>query len=308
MVPPVPRVIFWHPGAVAWHIGPNYVSWVPLAPGEIYYGYRYYGPYSVNLNRPNLSIPRNIFVNAKVKDAVVTLPKDSFFKKHPVAKIEIKENPFLNPGKISGPPVEKPLPQDKVKTPSRVLKEFPKVPKTEFKTERVPLPKEGRKEIFPSETRSKGIELKLSTSPNYTKVQERGAIQPSPVPKRIHEMTPRKESIPDPVVRGEKFLPNRVSSENRNLNFPPLKERVDRPSGYQERGEKKNPIPLSGGEKSKVGRLSPLIESQKFNGSTPPLQKRIEATSPPPRNEKTLTERSFQGGSQFSIPLQPKWK
>ncbi|MGB9630271.1 MAG: DUF6600 domain-containing protein, partial [Thermodesulfobacteriota bacterium] len=130
-VPPVPRVIFWHPGAVAWHIGPNYVSWVPLAPGEIYYGYRYYGPYSVNLNRPNLSIPRNIFVNAKVKDAVVTLPKDSFFKKHPVAKIEIKENPFLNPGKISGPPVEKPLPQDKVKTPSRVLKEFPKVPKTE---------------------------------------------------------------------------------------------------------------------------------------------------------------------------------
>jgi hypothetical protein len=42
-VPPVRVAIFWGPGFVGWVQTPTYVSWVPLAPGEIYYGHGNYG-------------------------------------------------------------------------------------------------------------------------------------------------------------------------------------------------------------------------------------------------------------------------
>ena len=47
-VPPVHRSVFWTPGAVAWYQGYDSVFWVPLAPREYYYGYGYFGPYSIN--------------------------------------------------------------------------------------------------------------------------------------------------------------------------------------------------------------------------------------------------------------------
>jgi len=51
-----------------------------LAPGEIYYGRRDYGPQSVNINQVNINIQKNVYSNARVKDAVVTVQKDSFSK------------------------------------------------------------------------------------------------------------------------------------------------------------------------------------------------------------------------------------
>ena len=53
--PPVTAPVLWRPGFVAWILTPTYVSWVPLAPGEIYYGHRYYGPNSVNATNLNIN-------------------------------------------------------------------------------------------------------------------------------------------------------------------------------------------------------------------------------------------------------------
>jgi len=50
-VPPPRQGIIWNPGAVAWNISSSHVSWIPLAPGEIYYGRRDYGPQSVNITK-----------------------------------------------------------------------------------------------------------------------------------------------------------------------------------------------------------------------------------------------------------------
>ncbi len=136
-VPPFRHGAIWNPGAVAWNIGPTYVSWVPLAPGEIYYGNRYYGPQSVNINQVNINIQKNVYINARVKDAVVTVHRDSFFRRNPL-RIPQVENPFLNPGKISAPPTEKPGFLDGKKAPSRFIKES--VGKVQ--SEREPLPKE----------------------------------------------------------------------------------------------------------------------------------------------------------------------
>ena len=37
----------WYPGRVAWIHHQGYVGWLPLAPGEVYYAHRYWGPESV---------------------------------------------------------------------------------------------------------------------------------------------------------------------------------------------------------------------------------------------------------------------
>jgi len=101
-VPPFRRDVIWNPGAVAWNIGPGRVLWVPLAPGEIYYGQRHYGPQSININQVNINIQKNVYINARVKDAVVTVHKDSFYRKN-LAKVTQAENPFLKPVKVSAP-------------------------------------------------------------------------------------------------------------------------------------------------------------------------------------------------------------
>jgi hypothetical protein len=48
-VPPVTREVYWSPGYVGWVRTPDYVAWVPLAPGEMYYGRGNYGRHSVNI-------------------------------------------------------------------------------------------------------------------------------------------------------------------------------------------------------------------------------------------------------------------
>jgi hypothetical protein len=121
-VPPFRHAAIWNPGAVAWNIGTTYVSWVPLAPGEIYYGHGYYGPQSVNINRVNVTIQKNAYINAQVKDAVVTIYKDSFFRKNPVRITQVA-SPFQTATKVSGPPIEKPVFSEGKKAPSRLIKE-----------------------------------------------------------------------------------------------------------------------------------------------------------------------------------------
>lgn len=95
-VPPKKGYVYWAPGYVAWVYTPGYVAWVPLAPYEIYYGYGYFGPYSVNII--NIDIRKikvkTIYKNIHVKNAVTIVHKDTFIKGKP-DKIKIDENPFI---------------------------------------------------------------------------------------------------------------------------------------------------------------------------------------------------------------------
>lgn len=51
-VPPRRGDVHWSPGFVGWFSYGSSVGWVPLAPGETYYGYGSYGSFSVNLGAP----------------------------------------------------------------------------------------------------------------------------------------------------------------------------------------------------------------------------------------------------------------
>jgi len=96
-VPPVRGAVYWGPGFVGWVQTPTYVSWVPLAPGEIYYGHGYYGPHSVNIttvNITNINVTRIQYRNIHVHNAVTIIHRDTFVTGRHV-DIHIRENPFL---------------------------------------------------------------------------------------------------------------------------------------------------------------------------------------------------------------------
>lgn len=132
-VPPRRGFSYWGPGYVGWVYTPTYVSWVPLAPGEIYYGRGYYGPYSVNIKNvtvQNITAVRPVYKNIHVDHAVTTLHRDAFTTgRH--AQLTAKENLFLKekrvmaspekrPGKETAMPVIKDIPQAK-QPPSRIV-------------------------------------------------------------------------------------------------------------------------------------------------------------------------------------------
>jgi hypothetical protein len=190
---------------VAWNISSSHVSWVPLAPGEIYYGRRDYGPQSVNINQVNINIQKNFYINGRVKDAVVTVQKDSFSKRNPV-KVTQVDNPFLKPANISISPTEKPFSVGDKKTPSRFINESVK----KVQSERKPLLKEWEKD-------SKGIEQKQITEGSGKKTvseiaQNRGggAVQSNHQINSSPKNAVEKNSISVPT--GEKANSVRKSS------------------------------------------------------------------------------------------------
>lgn len=98
-IPPVRGAVYWGPGWVGWVVTPTYLGWVPLAPGEVYYGYGYYGPGSVNIINVNINtivVNRN-YKNIHVKNSVTVIDRNDFEKGRwkPVKVKEDRENPFL---------------------------------------------------------------------------------------------------------------------------------------------------------------------------------------------------------------------
>jgi hypothetical protein len=105
-VPPARGDVYWGPGFVGWVYTPAYVSWVPLAPREIYYGHGNYGPHSVDIRNVNTNMTtiRNVtYRNIHVNNAVTTLHHDAFTTGRSI-KGATKENPFLRDRRVMGAP------------------------------------------------------------------------------------------------------------------------------------------------------------------------------------------------------------
>jgi hypothetical protein len=106
-VPPVRGAVYWGPGFVGWVYTPDYVAWVPLAPRETYYGYGYYGPYSVNITNINITRIniRNVYRNVYANNGVTVISNDTFVTGKP-SGVRVGHNPFLtdriNVGSPSG--------------------------------------------------------------------------------------------------------------------------------------------------------------------------------------------------------------
>ncbi|MGE5238014.1 MAG: DUF6600 domain-containing protein [Chloroflexota bacterium] len=133
-IPPVRTSVYWSPGYVGWVYTPEYVAWVPLSPGDVYYGYGYYGPRSVNLINANINkiTVNKVYRNVQVRDAVTVVNRQSFVTGRG-DRVAIRGNPFLSqhasvgsprirPEKSSFIPVVKDIPQ--AKQPPRAIREL----------------------------------------------------------------------------------------------------------------------------------------------------------------------------------------
>jgi hypothetical protein len=134
-VPPARAAVYWGPGFVGWVHTPAYVAWIPLAPREIYYGYGYYGPRSVNIININVhkTVIKNVYRNVYIDDAVTVVHADTFISGRHV-NFRMKKNPFLKrkvnigrpakrPGRASFIPIIKKVPH--LKQPPRHIKNMP---------------------------------------------------------------------------------------------------------------------------------------------------------------------------------------
>ncbi len=122
-IPPVATAVIWNPGAVGWITGPEFVAWIPLAPGEIYYGHRHYGPWSVNITNiqvTNIQVT-NVFVNATATHGVVVVHKEAFLGggRGP-ASFTAPKDVFAAGGRVTpGPPPLRPVVARSLPVPSK---------------------------------------------------------------------------------------------------------------------------------------------------------------------------------------------
>jgi len=123
-VPPPATAVYWGPGFVAWINTPTYVSWVPLAPRETYYGHGYYGPWSVdvrkvNINRINIT---SVYINAQVVNAVTVVGRQTFLTGRPERIANVPRNPFKERVRVSaGRPQIAPVRATALPDPSRTV-------------------------------------------------------------------------------------------------------------------------------------------------------------------------------------------
>jgi len=209
--PPKRGAVYWGPGFVAWISTPAYVSWVPLAPGEIYYGYGYYGPHSVNLTKVNITridVRRVVYKNVRAPHAVNVIHRETFVKGRKV-DFRLNENPFLKerihigrpdikPERATRMPVIKEIPHAK-KPPESIRQDRAKRPvfvKPETPPREMPVkPREGKPEqkIFkkPEELKPRGKEVDKFEGRPGVRGGEKPA-EPRKIEKRIEKPSSSK--------------------------------------------------------------------------------------------------------------------
>ncbi|OGP53922.1 MAG: hypothetical protein A2162_03860, partial [Deltaproteobacteria bacterium RBG_13_52_11b] len=277
-VPPIRGAVYWGPGFVGWVYTPTYVSWVPLAPREIYYGHGHYGPHSVNItkvNVTNINVTKIVYKNVHVHNSVTVLHHDTFVRgKH--MDVKVKENPFLREKINIGRPDIKP------EKPTRMpaVREIPdrkrppeKVRQIQVKEtqERRPLAKQRNDSVLTPGKPPKQLEVKGKEVKPYEQRSEptRGGRTPE---KRIEKPTspertgsPKEYKAPErttgkptettkPLERGtektREYKPAERGLERPRDVKPTEKGGVEKPREYKspEGGSQKSPSRPQGRE------------------------------------------------------------
>jgi hypothetical protein len=282
-IPPTRGAVYWGPGFVGWVYTPTHVSWVPLAPGEIYYGHGYYGPHSVNItqiNITNIDIHKVVYKNVHVHNAVTIVHHDTFVKGKPM-EVKAKENLFLKekislgrpnikPEKATLMPTVKDIPQ--TKRPPEPIREI----KMKELKEKRPLVREKESSVFRPGSPSKEMQLKVKEvkppekggpgkpkeikQPEREKIEKPKDVQPSGrSPQIFKESRPPEKGVEKP----KELKPAQRGTE-KPKESKPTEKGIEKPREMisPERGvEKTNPV-KKGVEKSGE-RRPPAVEVEK---------------------------------------------
>jgi hypothetical protein len=208
-VPPVTREVYWSPGYVGWVRTNDYVAWVPLAPGEIYYGRDHYGRHSVNITNVNIDQVNitNVYKNAYINNGATVVKRHTFNTGSPTivnVNRKIKEKIFVKNNFSVGSPVfkrkgdsyftsDKSIPQ--VKLPP---KHIGNIKVKELKETRRPI-KEQKKSFLSSGAKSKTLPVKNIATSRTSRKEKPMMQQVRPEEKKKH-VAPEGRSEP----RGER--------------------------------------------------------------------------------------------------------
>ena len=209
-VPPVAREVYWSPGYVGWVRTANYVAWVPLAPGETYYGRGHYGRNSVNITNVNINQVNitNVYRNVYVNNGVTVVNRNTFATASPriahVNQSDIQQKIFTKDNFSVGTPAIKPTRASyfssarSVPAAKRPPLAVRNVQVTQLKQSR-PFIREADKSVLNPGIKPKTLPVNTVTTPR-TPGKEKPTIQQVKPVERVKPTTPQDA----PASRGEK--------------------------------------------------------------------------------------------------------
>ena len=174
-VPPVAREVYWSPGYVGWVRTADYVAWVPLAPGEIYYGRGNYGRYSVNITTANINrVKIPLYRNVNVNRGVTIVNRNTFATASPRIvnddRSVIQKQIFTRNNISVGTPAIKPTRESYFASPRTISpaiqppKAVRNIQPIQLKQSR-PLIKEADKSVFNPGLKPKSLPVNTVTTP-----------------------------------------------------------------------------------------------------------------------------------------------
>ena len=303
-VPPPRGAVYWGPGFVGWVYTPTYVSWVPLAPGEIYYGYGYYGPHSVNItniNITNIHVQKVVYKNIHVQNAVTIVHHDTFLTGRKV-EIKIRDNPFLKekisigrpeikPEKTTMMPIVREIPQ--AKRPPEPIREI----RVKELKEKRPLVREKEASVLKSGSPPREMQLKMREGKpvqrDIEKVDGRKPTERDLVKPKEVKPSERRIEKPEPMEkrdqRTKEIKPPEKSIPERPKEVKPSEKGVDKPEAVEKRDLKTREMKSS--EKGTPEKPKEIKPSERRIEKPEPMEKRDQRTKEIKPPEKSIPER-----------------
>jgi hypothetical protein len=246
-VPPSRGDVFWAPGYVGWVRTGNYVGWVPLAPGEIYYGHGNFGRHSVNLTNVNIRQVRvtNAYRNINVRNSITVVNRTTFVTGRPAVVNrnvmgKVKEDfarrrnivvgrPQIKPVEISYLPVVRKIPEAK-RPPTTVRK----IDVKELRKSR-PLVKEPDRSAIRPQAKPRPLEVRQVERPRSTREGTRDFRQSAP-PERVNpQQSAPPERVGPQAAPAERSRPPQAAPEERVRPQAAPEERVRPQAAPEER-------------------------------------------------------------------------
>jgi hypothetical protein len=242
-VPPARTArVYWSPGYVAWIQTPTLISWVPLAPGEIYYGHRYYGPHSVNIRNVNINHIHinHVYVNSRVAHSVTVVSHETFLTGRHVRVKNAPANPFHSGWKVStGRPDIRPVKATSLPDPARVISERalpPKELQTKVKSfqHRTPAVRKDVSVFHPGKP-VQPLRVEKNDRPRpATSVRSSEIMQPQERKEGVAKQSPREEKQKTTLPREEVKRP---TMQRQETNRPSVSGTVIPPDRKRESPE-----------------------------------------------------------------------
>jgi len=283
-VPPAVNAVFWSPGFVAWIQTPTYVSWVPLAPREIYYGHGHYGPHSVNVTKVNIKTVNitNVYVNSRVTNAVTLVHRDTFLTGKHARVVNAPANPFTGRVKVSpGRPDLRPVKATYAPIPTKAIPQRALPSKGVIEKGKIwgmgkrPVAVKENISVFTGKTVS-AMPVKKITKPKSTAEVRKADMKRYPLQKDTQPMPQvmPKEHPAKPVVREKEKGKPEVQRDMRERPVIQPKESIGKPPAKQ----KETVRPLKGvSEKPAITRGGSLNRTpeRKRELAKPPVEQGI---------------------------------